>query len=302
MKRGFLQTLSIFSILMINFVSASFHYSYGRFSFRSFIDTFDPAVLTLIFLFIIFLVVLNNLVFIDFFRGQRAPAIVVSALISFLSVYWMYQKGWYLEQPLIFPILIASMIFGVIALILTKVFRINRAFSAIIAGVIAGVVAFGTYDSGFGISGDILYPIISLLLTLGVIILIWKKRFTWFLIILGLALLMTTVFTDIFYEEGIVAFIGFVLLAIGSWLWWRNRKKRTLSLPKGVKPYMPFRGPRRSRRTGGLRTLTPPQQPPQTPQSSPQPQPTVKQIRKDKNRLARKLGITKLLSTTRNIM
>ena len=183
MKRGFLQTLFIFSVLMINSVSAQFHYGYGRFSFRGFIDTFDPAVLTLIFLFVIFLVVLNNLVFINFFRGQKMPAIVVSTLISFLSVYWMYQKGWYLDQPLIFPILIASMTFGLITFILVK-FRINRAFSAIIAGVISGVVAFGTYDSGFGISGDILYPIISLLLTLGVIILIWKKRFTWFLIIL----------------------------------------------------------------------------------------------------------------------
>lgn len=223
MKKGFLQTLSIFSILMINFISASFHYGYGRFSFRSFIDTFDPATLTLGLLFIIFLFILNNLVFINLFRGQKAPSFVVSASISLLSVYWMYRKGWYLDQLLIFPILIASATFGAISLILVKGFKINKALSTIIAGVISGVVAFGIYDSGWGISSDILLPIISFLLIGGLIIAIWKFGFSWSLIIMGLALLMTTFFTDVFYEEGLVALIGFILLVIGVLLAWINR-------------------------------------------------------------------------------
>jgi len=162
-------------------------------------------------------------VFINLFRGQKAPSFVVSASISLLSVYWMYQKGWYLDQSLIFPILIAGVTFGAISLILVKGFRINRALSAIIAGVISGVVAFGIYDSGLGISSDILLPIISFLLIGGLIIAIWKFGFSWSLIIMGLALLMTTFFTDIFYEEGLVTLIGFVLLVIGLLLAWRNR-------------------------------------------------------------------------------
>ena len=222
MKKGLLQTLFISSIFLINLVSASFHYGYGRFSFRGFIDGFDPVTLSLGLLFIVFLLVLNNLVFINLFRDQKGVAFVVSASISLLAVYWMYQKGLYLDEAIIFPVLIASMAVIVISYILINGFKMNRAMSIIIAVAISGAIAFWAYTSNFSLPSDILFPIVSFLLALGVIILILKKKFTWFLIISGLLLILTAT-SDIFYEKGIALIAGIILLVIGLWLAWRNR-------------------------------------------------------------------------------
>jgi len=225
MKKGFLQTLSIFSILMMNFVSASFHYGYNRFSFRGLIDNFDPVVLSLSILFIIFLLVLHKLVFINLFRGQIGPALTVSTLVSFLSVYWMYQRGYFLEEAVIFPLLVGGVIFGLISLILVKGFKVNKAFSAIIALAISGVAGFIVYNSDFGLSNDLLYPIISFLVLLGIILLIWKKKLTWFLIVSGILLILANASTDLFYEKGTILGIGILLIFFGLILAWRNSKK-----------------------------------------------------------------------------
>lgn len=130
----------------------------------------------------------------------------------------MYQKGLYLDEAIIFPVLIASMAVIVISYILINGFKMNRAMSIIIAGAISGAIAFWAYTSNFSLPSDILFPIVSFLLALGVIISIWKKKFSWLLIISGLLLILTTIFTDIFYEKGIVLIAGIVLLVLGIFL------------------------------------------------------------------------------------
>jgi hypothetical protein len=298
MKKGILQALFISSIFLINLVSASFHYGYGRFSFRGFIDGFDPVTLSLGLLFIVFLLVLNNLVFINLFRDQKGVAFVVSASISLLAVYWMYQKGLYLDEAIIFPVLIASMAVIVISYILINGFKMNRAMSIIIAVAISGAIAFWAYTSNFSLPSDILFPIVSFLLALGVIISIWKKKFSWLLIISGLLLILTTIFTDIFYEKGIALIAGIVLLVLGIFLKRRGGKQRDkepkinlrkLRESKELEAHIENAMRDKAKRRQAARQ----QRSPQTSQRTPQ-QPTAQQSGKNRNKLARKLGISKL--------
>jgi len=132
---------------------------------------------------------------------------------------------------------------------------------------------FGDLLFNFGLSGDFIFPILSFIVIIILVLLARKIGLHGVLIGLGLFMIGLASLTDIFYEDFTAFIMGFILLFIGLWLWWRRRKKRQL-------------GP-----------TPPPDQSPSPTAPSQQPQqthPTVQQIRKDKNKLARKLGINKL--------
>ncbi len=107
----------------------------------------------------------------------------------------------------------------------------NKTMAGIIAFIISALIIYGINQYGFdieglfygiGLSSGILYLILPIILTAGAIFLIWKFKQYSFLII-GLLLILLTLFTDIFYEQGLVLIIGVIMLLIGLIWWWKRR-------------------------------------------------------------------------------
>ena len=88
MKKGVV--LSIFlGTLLINFVSAA-----PYFSLSSLLDAIGPSTMVLGALFIIFLAILHNVIFINFFKGKTGLSAIVSFCISLLAVYGLNKARW----------------------------------------------------------------------------------------------------------------------------------------------------------------------------------------------------------------
>lgn len=86
------------------------------------------------------------------------------------------------------------------------------------------------YD--IGISSEVLYTILPLILIAGLIYLFVRFK-TKVLFILG-GLLVLVSFTDLVYEKDFIGFVGIILIGIGIWLWWRKNKKP--KIPRGTAP------------------------------------------------------------------
>ncbi len=86
--------LGIFlGIMLIGFVSAQYGY-YGSFSISNFLDSIGPSTMILLVLFIIFFALLHNIVFINFFRGNRTVSAIISFCVSLLAVYGINRARW----------------------------------------------------------------------------------------------------------------------------------------------------------------------------------------------------------------
>lgn len=160
-------------ILFTGFVSAAFGY-YGSFSLGNFVDTLGTTTIVLATLFIIFFVVLNNVVFIHFFKGDKASSSVVSAGISLLMVYGLYL--WDIESilfdfglssDLLFTIFSVVFIIAVIWAAIKK--RLYLLFT--ILGLILIILSLTTdliYKYGWGLGIGIIMFAIGILL--------WRRR------------------------------------------------------------------------------------------------------------------------------
>jgi len=86
--------LGIFlGIMLVGLVSAQYGY-YGSFSISNFLDSIGPSTMILFVLFIIFVAILHNIVFITFFRGNRTVSAIVSFCVSLLAVYGINRARW----------------------------------------------------------------------------------------------------------------------------------------------------------------------------------------------------------------
>src|SRR3990172_218951 len=108
----------------------------------------------------------------------------------------------------------------------------NSFAAGIVSFCISALAVYYLYQSGFqgeslfswlGISRRSLSLFVIILVILIIILIIWKLKFVGFFIFGGLALILTSIFTDIIYERGLATIIGFVFLVIGLWLWQRTR-------------------------------------------------------------------------------
>ena len=90
MKKGLL-AFSFIVIMLLSFVSAQFGYG---FSLSNFLYSIDSSTLILFLLFIIFFAVLNNMVFITFFRGNRTVSALVSFSISIMAIWGINRMQW----------------------------------------------------------------------------------------------------------------------------------------------------------------------------------------------------------------
>ena len=87
-------------------------------------------------------------------------------------------------------------------------------------------IPFGLSDLLFSIGvNEELFPIIiAAILFVGFIYLVWKFKIRRILMVLGLLLIIASLFTDIFDEPGVILMIGIILFIIGLILWWIKKK------------------------------------------------------------------------------
>ena len=90
MKRGVL-TLVFITIMLTGFVSAQFGYGL---SLSDFLYSINSSTLILFLLFLIFFVILNNVIFINFFRGNKMVSTVLSLSISIMAVWGLNRMNW----------------------------------------------------------------------------------------------------------------------------------------------------------------------------------------------------------------
>ena len=90
MKKGALG-LGFIAIMLISFVSAQFGYG---FSLSNFLYSVDSSSLILLLLFIVFFTILNNIVFITFFRGNKSVSAIVSFSISTMAIWGINRMQW----------------------------------------------------------------------------------------------------------------------------------------------------------------------------------------------------------------
>ena len=173
---------------------------------------------------------------------KRVLLILNLFLINFVSAYYGSYSSFSLGD-LLDAIEPSTMILGAVFIIsfafvnfsLLKVFKDkygepNKATAGVVAFVVSLLITYGINRTGFdfeglffniGISSDLLYTIMPLILLAGLIYLTYKFRYKT-LIVLGL-LLIGVSFTDLIYSKGATILIGIVLLALG--FFWMKRWK-----------------------------------------------------------------------------
>jgi len=129
-------------------------------------------------------------------------------------------------------------IFAFINFSLGKIFRDsygnpNKATAGVVAFAVTSLIIYGFWRTGFNLSGlfynvgiseDMLFFIIPIILIVAAIFIVSKIGWAALFLIFGLLMLLITIFTDLIYEKGTALIIGFVLFLIGLWLWWRKRR------------------------------------------------------------------------------
>jgi len=161
-----------------------------------------------------------------------------SLLLTFLVI-GLFLLLNQMDSSTIFLGAIFIIAFAFINYSLSKVFRDNKATAGIVAFCVPFLITYGINKTGFdfeglfynlgysiGLSGDILYMVIFLVLIAGIVYLIWKFAKE-SLIIIGILLIVASFFT---YEKIILIFLGLVLIIsrffIKKGTWEREKKPK----------------------------------------------------------------------------
>jgi hypothetical protein len=172
-------------------------------------------------------------------RGFVLPVIALF-LISFASAYGSYSS--FSLSDMLNEIDSATMILGGLFIIffalsnfaLVRAFKGNKAVAGVVSFVVSLFAIYGINKTGFdfeglfygfGISENLLYTVLPIVLLVGTIILIWKIGVGLTFIALGGLLILITVFTELIYENGIAMIFGVGLFFAGLWLWRRAKRK-----------------------------------------------------------------------------
>jgi len=156
-------------------------------------------------------------------------------LLNFASAYYSYSLSDILNQIDASTVFLGAIFIIAFALInqgLSKTFKDNKAAGGIIAFAASFMITYGINRSGFdfenifynfgyslGLSEDLIYTIVMVLLIAGVIYLIWKLAKE-SLVIIGGLLIATSFFT---YERENLIILGIILIIIrvfikkGTW-------------------------------------------------------------------------------------
>ena len=174
----------VLGLFLINFVSAQFFDGYNNFSITGLFDNINSQDLILLTLFILFFTFLF---------------VVLSRISLFKDAYGQPNKG-----------ILVVISFAISLLAVYGIYKSNFDLEGLF--------------SGFGISSDIFYPLIWIVLIAAAVLIIWKLKFGGFFTIFGLLISVVTFSTNFFYEKGVAAIIGIVMFLIGLWLWKRSNR------------------------------------------------------------------------------
>lgn len=162
MKKRLIGSSFLF-VMLINLVSASFHYR-SSFSLSSMLDLIDSSTLILISLFIIFYIFINNRVMSKLFKKTPAAGAIISFLVSLLAVYGINRSrfnilgslyGIGIPEDMVFMIVGIILLIGLLGLSFKrdetsgrKKFKLYRAF--VMLGLIFIVLSFTgiVYEAG----------------------------------------------------------------------------------------------------------------------------------------------------------
>lgn len=177
-----------------------------------------------------------------------------AALISFLSIllikfasayngYGSFSLGDFFDSIEPSTMILGSLFiifFAFINFVLSRVFtnrttgEPNKAIAGIISLMVSLLIVYGINRSGLdvenfffdiGISGDLLYTIVPIILIIGAIYLIFKYKAKT-LLILGLLLILIAGATDLVYEEETLVVFGIILIVIGLIWTFASKKKQ----------------------------------------------------------------------------
>jgi hypothetical protein len=188
MKRGLILGL-ILGVTLISFVSAQYYSAgYGSYSISDALNSIDSLTMILLLVFIISFAFLNFALS-KYFQDNKAIAGIVAFSISLGLVYWINSFG------------------------------INY------YGFDLEYFLFNLSDS-IGISGELFYTLIPIILTIALIYFIWVFKISKTFMVLGTLLILVS-FTDLVYEKGIVLAIGIILLIVGIYF---SKNKRIVNM------------------------------------------------------------------------
>ena len=194
MKKGVAGLAVLSFLFFINLASAQFGYGYGSFSLADILDSMDPATVTYgLLFFIMFTFIHLALSRLQLFKTTRRTP-------------WGTMES--------SPNVLASGIisFSVAALIVYYLYRNDYNLESLF------------YSLGFSV--DLVSILFGLALLMAVILIIKKFKWPAFFVILGLLIMVISIFTELIYEKGTAFFIGLVILIIGIYLWNKDKAKR----------------------------------------------------------------------------
>jgi len=157
----------------------------------------------------------NRFSFPDLLRSIDPQTMILGAIfiISFVLIFWPLSRvfrGSYGQPNKIIPFVLALTSASIIT------YWINR-------------YDFGieNFLYGVGLSSDLLYIIFGIIILIGIIFFVRKFSLATFFFFGGLVLIGVTFLTEFFYEKGLVATIGLIMVLIGIIWWWKRRGRNT---------------------------------------------------------------------------
>ena len=155
-------------------------------------------------------------------KGLALGAFLVSlSLINFASAFSLSDTLSFIDPSLLTLAVLFVVIFAILNLSLSKIFKGNPSVSAVIAISVSLLSVYwinqsfslGALFAGFGISDQIIYTVGPILFLALIIFLIIKLKFTIFLVLGAISVLMGI--SGLVYSGGIMIAIGSVLIIIG---------------------------------------------------------------------------------------
>ncbi|MCK5043866.1 hypothetical protein KAR52_02605 [Candidatus Pacearchaeota archaeon] len=179
-------------------------------------------------------------------------------LTNFVSAYSLSDLLGGIESSTVLLVAVFTISFAILNFALSKFFKDkhgepNKAIVGVIAFVISFLIAYGINKTGFdieglffniGISSELLYTIIPIIIIGGLILIIWKfgKKS---LFILGGLLILLSFFV---YEKTLIITLGIILLIIGFGL--SLKKKRRIN--SGISRTPRYKAPRPNQTRRGM--------------------------------------------------
>lgn len=80
--------------------------------------------------------------------------------------------------------------------------------------------------SNIGLSENLIYTVIPIIIIVGLVFMIWKLKLPWTFILIGALLIIASLIPGLVYEKFIVMLIGGALFLLGLFLLWRKHKKK----------------------------------------------------------------------------